>query len=248
MITYENNIIKYSNKEYGSGELYFHDAKAYIPWRARTLFTKEPWTLKWFMQLEEDDVLWDIGANVGLYSLWAAHKTPCKNIYSFEPSSYNYPILHTNIIKNNYQDRITAYPIGLSDFNIASEIGLEHPNPGAASASLLSKFKNQHIQKQGCIALSGDFLIDLGIPSPTHLKIDVDGIEPYIINGLENAIAETVKSIIVEIDQTNPLHMAAFQKLKDIGYGFEIEHLKEVYRNRKDTKFCAMAEFILTKV
>ena len=41
-------------------------------WRVDTLYTKEPDTLEWISGFSEDDVLLDIGANVGMYTIWAA--------------------------------------------------------------------------------------------------------------------------------------------------------------------------------
>src|SRR6516225_6500482 len=41
-------------------------------WRARTLLAKEPETIEWIDSFRAGDVFWDVGANVGLYSLYAA--------------------------------------------------------------------------------------------------------------------------------------------------------------------------------
>ena len=41
-------------------------------YRAKTLLTKEPETIEWIHTFGSDDIMWDIGANVGVYSLYAA--------------------------------------------------------------------------------------------------------------------------------------------------------------------------------
>ena len=60
--------------------------------RAETFSTKEPETLEWVDSLNENSVLWDIGANVGLYSIYAAKTRKCK-VFSFEPSIFNLELL-----------------------------------------------------------------------------------------------------------------------------------------------------------
>jgi hypothetical protein len=57
----------------------FGDIKLFTPgeiplWRANTLLTKEPDTIEWINSFEKEDVFWDIGANNGNYSLYAAIK------------------------------------------------------------------------------------------------------------------------------------------------------------------------------
>ena len=59
-------------------------------------------------------MLLDCGANVGMYSVWAA-ATRRARVVAFEPESQNYAILNRNILINNLTDRVTAYCMGLSD-------------------------------------------------------------------------------------------------------------------------------------
>ena len=53
--------------------------------RIDTFSTKEPETLDWIDAIQEGSVLWDIGANVGLYSCYAAKARRCR-VVAFEPS------------------------------------------------------------------------------------------------------------------------------------------------------------------
>ena len=64
------------------------------------LLTKEPETLEWIDQFKGDKIVfWDIGANVGLYSIYAALKHKDIQIISFEPSVNNLRVLSRNIYK-----------------------------------------------------------------------------------------------------------------------------------------------------
>ena len=63
--------------------------------RARTFHEKEPETLEWIDSIGKEETLWDIGANVGLYSMYAAQKG--LKVLAFEPSPANYHLLNSNI-------------------------------------------------------------------------------------------------------------------------------------------------------
>ena len=55
-------------------------------WRADSIYEKEPCTLEWIDSFAADDVLFDIGANVGMYTIWAAATRGCR-VFAFEPGS-----------------------------------------------------------------------------------------------------------------------------------------------------------------
>ena len=55
-------------------KLLFYTPNNLVKWRVKTFFTKEPDTLNWIDNFKEDEIFWDIGANIGLYSLYAAKK------------------------------------------------------------------------------------------------------------------------------------------------------------------------------
>ena len=70
--------------------------------RARTFFEKEPETLAWIDSFPPRSVFWDIGANVGVYSMYAALRS--HSVSSFEPAASNYFALNRNIALNNFQN------------------------------------------------------------------------------------------------------------------------------------------------
>src|SRR3989338_2072811 len=82
-------------------------------WRVNTLFTKEPETISWLEEtISPESVLYDIGANIGLYSLYAAHLFPEKaQVIAFEPESLNFARLNQNIYLNKFNKNITTFCI-----------------------------------------------------------------------------------------------------------------------------------------
>ena len=81
--------------------------------RACSLLTKEPETINWIKEIPKNDCLWDIGANVGVFSLYACLRGI--NVISFEPLHSNYHILCKNVEVNNFSNKILAFKIALSD-------------------------------------------------------------------------------------------------------------------------------------
>lgn len=92
-------------------------------WRAHRIYVNEPNTLEWIANFSADDVLFDNGANVGTYSIWAA-KTRGTRVYAFEPELQNYEILNKNILVNGLTDRVTAYCLAISNSPRFSELNL----------------------------------------------------------------------------------------------------------------------------
>ena len=83
-------------------------------WRAQSLFEKEPITIKWIRSFKKNSVFYDVGANIGIYSIFAGYVSDVK-VYSFEPESNNFQILMENILANNLGGKIYPYPIGISN-------------------------------------------------------------------------------------------------------------------------------------
>ena len=82
-------------------KIFFFTPNPTLYWRVKTFYTKEPDTLKWIDSFKNNSktVFWDIGANIGIFSIYAALKKNIK-IFSFEPSFNNLSILGENISIN----------------------------------------------------------------------------------------------------------------------------------------------------
>ena len=65
-----------------------HFAEQGAGWRYETLLDKEPETIEWIDGFETGDTLWDIGANIGIYSIYAGVKGI--RTWGFEPHFANY--------------------------------------------------------------------------------------------------------------------------------------------------------------
>ncbi|MDA7805109.1 FkbM family methyltransferase [Schleiferiaceae bacterium] len=172
-------------------------------WRARSFSTKEPETLRWIDQFSENAVFYDIGANVGLYSLYAAKKNI--KVYSAEPSVFNLELLARNIYNNQLVSGITILPVAISNENKESQLLMTSTDWSGALSTFGSDigYDGGKIQSKFSLPTIG-FTLDaliaaLKLPLPDYLKIDVDGIEHFILEGSTD-ILRNVKEIHIEIN------------------------------------------------
>ena len=174
--------------------------------RAKTFSDKEPDTLVWLEGIPENAVLWDVGANVGLYSVYAAKRNKVR-VFAFEPSVFNLELLARNIFNNDLQECVTIVPIALSDTLGPSLFKMSSTAWGGALSSFGAEF-DQHggklnsIFEYRTIGMTMDEAVRLlNIPVPRFIKIDVDGIEHFILRGGFETL-KGVESVMVEIDDS----------------------------------------------
>jgi FkbM family methyltransferase len=189
------------------GEIRFFAPTPLLLRRAESVLSKEPDTIRWIDSFEPGSVLWDIGANVGVFSLYAAIRRPV-SVLSFEPSAANFYVLTRNILLNGLCDRVTAYSVALSAKTELAALNLASPSLGMS----LSQFGRPgeqspwaEVQDQtanhGAVGFSiDDFIARFNPPFPTHVKIDVDGIELPILEGARGLLRDgRLKSLLVEL-------------------------------------------------
>lgn len=176
--------------------------------RADTFSTKEPETLEWIEEFGTDkSVLYDIGANIGIYSIYHCLLNQGKTI-AFEPSFFNLKQLAKNISANNCDDDIIVVPNALSSHNQISTFKYGEATEGGALSAFGVDFgfDGQSISSQlstKVIGLTLDSLFEyklLDLP-PDLVKIDVDGIEHIILEGAIKTLSNpSCKSILIEVN------------------------------------------------
>lgn len=173
-------------------------------WRAKTFSTKEPETLEWIDSFPENSVLWDVGANIGLYSVYAAKKRNCR-IWAFEPSVFNLELLARNIFANGLAEQVCIVPLALSDRMGASQMRMTTTEWGGALSTFGQKFgwdgeAIRQVFEFQTIGLSMEDAVQrLAIPKPDYIKMDVDGLEHFILKG-GPAVLLDIKGILIEVN------------------------------------------------
>lgn len=184
--------------------LKFSTPNTLCKWRAKTFSDKEPETLEWINVMPEGAVLWDIGANVGLYSVYAAKKRSCQ-VWAFEPSIFNLEFLARNVYLNRVTERVCIVPLALSDQLGASLMRMTSTDWGGALSTFGQTFgwdgeAIRQVFEFKTIGLSmEDAVQKLAIPQPDYIKMDVDGIEHLILNG-GPVVLQNIKGILIEVN------------------------------------------------
>jgi FkbM family methyltransferase len=173
-------------------------------YRAVSFADKEPETLEWIDNIPDESVIWDIGANVGLYSVYAAKTKNCR-VFAFEPSVFNIELLSRNIYLNQLSDRIIIVPLPLSDGTKVSHMNFSTMEWSGA----LSTFEKDYGWDGNKLNVSFDYQtvgismdevnLHLGIPIPDYIKLDVDGIEHLILKGGHDVLKK-IKGLIIEVN------------------------------------------------
>ena len=172
--------------------------------RGLNMFRSDPEVCEWIDKFNSNSTLIDIGANIGVYSLYAAKKN--HNVLSFEPESLNFACLNLNVNDNNLNDKITSYPISLNDTFKISKLNLTKMKFGGSGNTFdrsihESGSEFNPVYKQGSISLTLDNFLEISQISPSYIKIDVDGNELKVINGMKNIINDkNLKSICIELN------------------------------------------------
>ncbi|QUT04366.1 FkbM family methyltransferase [Sphingobium phenoxybenzoativorans] len=207
--------------------------------RIRSLFTKEPITLAWIDSFKRGQTLYDIGANVGMYTIYAAVMRDAK-VISFEPESLNYAELNKNIYVNDLHNQVLAYGLALSDIDKADRLLLSDFGLGIAYHDFEEnswaedkefapdwKVSKDNRRPQGCIGRRVDSLVADGIPIPDHIKIDVDGLEHRVVAGMMATLREPqLKTILIEINFDNPKNLEIINIMQDLGWRFSWDQLR----------------------
>ena len=203
---------------------------------------KEPETVTWLENsCKEGDVFYDIGANVGAYSL-VAHaimKGNCK-IYAFEPSFSTFTALCQNIQVNRYEEGIIPLQIALSERTNLLTFNYSDVTPGAAGHS--QGVTSQDIAaefKQTLLSFSLDDLIDkFGLEIPNHIKIDVDGAELEILKGGSTTFRNSaMQSVLIEVDERKYPENEIQKIMTDYGFKLAERHLRPNSKTLANTIF-----------
>jgi FkbM family methyltransferase len=186
-------------------------------------------------ELRPDDVFYDIGANIGLYACLASQVTDSP-VIAFEPHPDNAERLRQNM-QHNRAD-ISLFEHALVDENGEAELSITLEKIGSAGHSLVTT-----ADTHGTITISkrhGDeFIADNQLPTPTAIKIDVEGTEGAVLNGLSTTLDQpSCRLVYCEVHgdrlEANGHSVAGIQSRLE-GHGFAVT--KRVIRDGKGDTF-----------
>ena len=237
IITGRRYFVKKNNKKIFSVRKYAGSSVS----RASTFFTREPETVNWIDNFETETNFLDVGANIGIYSLYAASKK--HKVVSLEPESLNFFLLNINIKDNEFEKYIKAYPLSAGEKIDINDLNLMNFKFGGTGHSFGSKIgpdlkEFKPVYSQGSASFDLDTFVDKISFKPNNIKIDVDGNENFVVNGMQRLLhSKELKSILIEANKKNTRNLEAIEKIKS--HGFK-ENLKSGNENQDN--------YILTRV
>jgi FkbM family methyltransferase len=203
------------------------------------MLSREEGTIAWLSdEARAGDVFYDIGANVGIFTLYAGRRVRPGLVYAFEPHIGNAVSLLDNVRENELQDVVRVFSCALSDrpgffefaygdfragtsFSQLGERAAEETGAGTAQSPEL-KF-----------ATTIDTLIEDGtIRSPDLVKIDVDGQELEILRGMERLLRgdRPPRAIQVEVNVEEKQALTGY--LAECGFDLAERHHSVGIRTR----------------
>lgn len=138
--------------------------------------------------LAADDTMWDVGANVGLYTVLASNF--CKEIISIEPDSNNRATLERVSNRNDTDSQIIDEPLTQT----ADVVDMTTRQSG--NNHIVNQPEDQ--ETRTVETTTGNQLVSSGIPKPNVAKIDVEGYEMAVLLGMDE-IMDCLETIYVEI-------------------------------------------------
>ncbi len=214
-------------------ELKFITETEWEKWRVNTIYTKEPETIAWIRDFEPSCVFWDIGANIGIYSIFCAAFHPSSQVYAFEPLRTNFIRLWDNIWQNNLTN-IEVYYKCLGSQNQICWFDVDNVDVGSSGGIARDFTKTAVPKKQSYLIwmLTGNTLKYYYDIMPNYIKIDTDGTELDILLGMSDILSDSkLKSILVEVNQhEDEIYHALIER------GFRTDEKYNKLKDRKSDK------------
>ena len=224
--------------------------------RIKNFFNSEPETLSWINNFEKEKklIFWDIGANIGLYSVYAALKHSNIEITSFEPSTSNLRILSRNVSINKLFKKIKIAPFAI--FNKDNKFltmregdFIEGGALNAFNGNLNFEGKKQFFpHNYNTYGTSINYLLKNKILNiPNYIKIDVDGTEHFILKGSGKFLKnKKIKSILVEINENYEKQFQVIIKIMKKN-NFTLKEKKKSEKIAVEKKFVNTYNYIFIK-
>jgi FkbM family methyltransferase len=179
-------------------------------------------------------VFYDVGANIGFFSLLATKRVGATgSVYAFEPVAENAAAIRHNASLNGLST-LSVFEVAIEEHSGTGELFLTKWD-GGSSLSTAAVAPSEPIERRPVQVMALDDLIQSrGLRPPTLVKVDVEGAELGVLRGMLRTIAEFKPVLVYEVDDGN---RAAFvRRWKELdgfvtGLGYQVMHLQDSYSN-----------------
>jgi FkbM family methyltransferase len=193
-------------------------------WRTESFYTKEPETIAWlnFFSLKTEYLV-DVGANIGIYSLYWLSKDIKNFCISCEPFSANSRMLRKNLELNNYQSRCLIVCNPLSQ-NVQVVTAINEDKRIGSSGYKIETIPDRSREMINTQTI--DALLEK-IEKPCILKIDTDGFDFEILKGgIQSLSQQKIISVLIESSEREHRHIEYFLSQKNLVRDVTFENLE----------------------
>ena len=251
-----------------------YQSKAELQQFYEDIFEKQVYT-RGGITLRDGDTVFDVGANIGLFTVFVAERWPAARIFSFEPAPPLFEILRANTTR--YGDRVQLFNCGLS--NRAGEARLTfyphtsgmssfYPDEQQETAALRTLIRNEAQGRKEVEELRAyeDELIEQRLRSETLvcplrtlaevvreegviridlLKIDVEKSEMDVLDGLDEEAWSKIEQAVVEVHDLGNRLLDVQRLFRALGFAVTLEQ-DDLYQGSDRYNLYALREHLRT--
>lgn len=154
----------------------------------------------WVKLITNSKLVFDVGANTGIYSLVAKAINPSAEVYAFEPIPWVFEKMKHNFLLNNYS--VKEYDFALSDYTGTASIFLEEDQAHVYSVTVNKNMLEQSkpaVEKQIKTITLADVIEQNQIQHIDVLKIDVETHEAEVLRGMGKYLEQMKPTMLIEI-------------------------------------------------
>jgi FkbM family methyltransferase len=240
-------IMNHKKMTFANGfECYYVSSKEETEYIFAEVFTEEQYIQNGIV-IRDGDCILDVGANIGLFSLFINRRQRNLKTYSFEPIQQVFNVLQKNVHLHSLENNLFTFNYGLSSENNSEKIFTFYPQMAGNSTSrpgeklvnidvnteeisdtdLFADFFKEVQQVKCQVRTLSSVISELGINSIDLLKIDVEGEEYEVLKGIKSQDWPRIKQVVAEVhDRDGKLEI-----IKEMltSYGFTIKTQKHEF-------------------
>jgi FkbM family methyltransferase len=163
------------------------------------------------MRIPKHPVIMDVGANIGLYCVWAHRRYQPKDVYCYEASPRTFPYLEANAARLVDPETTRVHLFNRPLASVAGKALTLHQSPLVSGISTLLDASKVGWVRQ--LTASNEILTHNVVTSTVSaemaaneiaaldiLKIDVEGYFMEVLQGVSDPDFERIRNIVVEVD------------------------------------------------